>query len=234
MTDRRRHRGPHPRDEALFATDQEAVLRRATAEQSHLLGRGYAEVASLKLVGDRFELRERQRLAVRRAACTDDQRARRRAQFVAENQLAGRHLAIDGFNAIVTTEAALSGGVILIGRDGAYRDMSSVHGSYRRVEETDAAIRALAGVIDESGPAAVTWFFDRPVSNSGRLAERVRNLGTWEVRLVDSPDKELVAGSDWVAATSDSWILDRAPAWTDLPATAIASACSAPWVSDLR
>ena len=39
---------------------------------------------------------------------------------------------------LTTIEAALAGGVILAARDGAYRDMASMHGSYRKVAETPA------------------------------------------------------------------------------------------------
>ena len=41
------------------------------ADFSWLLTRGYAEKGALKLVGDRFSLTERQRLAVMRSACSD-------------------------------------------------------------------------------------------------------------------------------------------------------------------
>lgn len=233
VTDKRRHRGRHPRDTELFAAAQSGQLTHATAELSDLLGRGYPEVASLKLVGDHLGLRQRQRLAVRRCACTDAVRDERRRLFVPAERLRGRRLAIDGFNAIVTMEAALSGGLVLIGRDGAHRDLSSVHGSYRTVEETQPAVDALVGVLADAAPSSVTWLLDRPVSNSGRLAQLIRGAGEWTVELVDAPDKALVADRGWVVATSDSWILDRAAGWTDLPAAAISRAASEPWVVDL-
>ena len=46
MTDRRRHRGPHPRDAELFAPAQLETLRTACAELSWLLTRGYSAKAS--------------------------------------------------------------------------------------------------------------------------------------------------------------------------------------------
>jgi uncharacterized protein YyaL (SSP411 family) len=54
MPDRRRHRGPHPKDPELFAPRHWPTLRRAVADLSWLLGRGYSEKAALKLVGDRY------------------------------------------------------------------------------------------------------------------------------------------------------------------------------------
>ena len=64
MPDKRTHRGPHPQDEKLFAPSAIDNLRTAVADFSLLLTKGYAEKSSLKLVGDRFSLTERQRLAV--------------------------------------------------------------------------------------------------------------------------------------------------------------------------
>ena len=69
MPDQRQHRGRHPADSRLFASAEVPVLRRATEELSWLLERGYSQVATLKLVGDHFGLRERQRLAVLRSSC---------------------------------------------------------------------------------------------------------------------------------------------------------------------
>jgi hypothetical protein len=145
----------------------------------------------------------------------------------------GRALAIDGFNVLVTGESALSGGVVLRGRDGALRDLGAVHGTYRPVEETDAVIAAIAELLGAAAPARVRWFLDRPVSNSGRLAARLRAADpAWEVELVDAVDPVLARCGD-VAATSDSWILDRAPAWCDLPAAVIAARGPAAWLLDL-
>jgi hypothetical protein len=66
MPDERRHRGPHPADHELFAPPLLPALAQATAELSWLFQRGYGQTAALKLVGDQFGLRERQRLAVLR------------------------------------------------------------------------------------------------------------------------------------------------------------------------
>jgi len=127
----RRHRGAHPKDQRLFDAALLPTLRGAVADLSWLLSRGYAAAASLKLVGDRFELKERQRLAVARAACSDQQKESRELISLPIESVRGQDLLIDGFNIIVTTEAALSGGVLIHCRDGCVRDMSSVHGSYR-------------------------------------------------------------------------------------------------------
>ncbi|HSG88818.1 MAG TPA: DUF434 domain-containing protein, partial [Pseudomonadales bacterium] len=71
MPDHRRHRGPHPDDARLFAPDTVGPLRTAVGDLSWLFSRGYAERSAVKVVGDRYRLRERQRIALRRSACSD-------------------------------------------------------------------------------------------------------------------------------------------------------------------
>ncbi|MHC4389515.1 MAG: DUF434 domain-containing protein, partial [Planctomycetota bacterium] len=124
MPDKRTHRGPHPADAKLFAPEAVSDLRAALVDFSLLLTKGYAEKSSLKLVGDRFPLTERQRLAVMRSACSDQKLISRRQRCVSVEALAGQRLAIDGYNVLITVEAAMSGAVIFKGRDGCFRDLA--------------------------------------------------------------------------------------------------------------
>ncbi len=140
MPDTRKHRGPGPQDYAWFGAGARPNLVAAVSDLSWLLSRGYAEPSALKLVGDRYRLVERQRAAVIRSACSDAARADRRSRQVEPGSLGGQPLRIDAFNLILTLESALGGGVVLGGRDSCYRDLASVHGTYRRVEETRPAL----------------------------------------------------------------------------------------------
>ena len=235
--DRRRHRGAHPEDARLFDESWLAALRVATRELSWLLGRGYQPKSALKLVGDRHNLRERQRLAVARAACSDESRARRLRSCVEAETAEGASLVVDGFNLVITLEAALSGGVLVLGRDGCVRDLSSVHGSYRAVEETERAVLLAGEVLASLGPASVLWLFDSPVSNSGRLAARVRAIARgrgwpWDVEVDFNPDRR-IAGSDRVAVTSDSNVLDGAGRWLNLGRLVVERHIRDSWMIDL-
>ena len=193
MPDKRAHRGPDPRDGEAFGPSAWPALRGAVADLSWLLGRGYAPVSALKLVGDRWSLTERQRQAVRRAACSDDARERRTARLVAPDSIRGKTLVIDGFNVLTTIEAALGGAVVLVCRDTTCRDIAGIHGSYRKVAETLPALERLITVLDELGIRRCRWLFDRPVSNSGRIRgvvlETAAERGAdWSVELVNDPD----------------------------------------------
>ncbi len=232
LPDQRHHRGAHPQDSRDFAPEREPVLRSACEELSYLLTRGYAVSAASKLVGDRHQLTARQRLAVGRAACPDAALTGRRARRMQIHELAEQALALDGFNCLITVEAMLSGAPVFVGRDGALRDLASVHGSYRRVEETERAIELLIGQLVRSRLRGARIFLDRPVGNSGRVRalfeQRSRARGfAADVLLSDHVDRDLIA-LGLPVASSDSWLLDRAR-WLDLPATIADEACLALW-----
>ncbi len=237
MPDTRSHRGADPRDAAGFERTTWPALRAAVLDLSWLLGRGYAPVSALKLVGDRGNLTERQRRAVQRAACSDEARARREATQVSARELAGRSLMIDGFNVLTTIEAALGGAVVLLCRDATYRDIAGVHGTYRKVAETLPAVEILASVLADLTVPRVGWLFDRPVSNSGRIRSVVLQIAAehafdWSVDLVNNPDR-LLAESSEIIATADSGILDAGPRWFNLARHVIDTACPAAWIVDL-
>lgn len=236
MADTRKHRGPHPEDRSLFAEPQVPALRQAVRDLSWLLSRGYSSTSAVKLVGDRYSLNSRQRLAVARSSCSDEALARRTRHRVATDQLSGEAVWLDGYNVLTTIEAALSGGVILRARDGCCRDMASMHGSYRKVEETLPAIQLIGEALSRWKVESVRWLLDRPVSNSGRLktilAEAAEAIGwSWDIELVPDPDKILKECQE-IAATADSQILDAADRWTNLAAEIVACRIPDAWQVD--
>lgn len=213
-------------------------LRTAVAELSWLLTRGYGAKAAVKLVGDRYTLTERQRLAVTRAACSDQSLTLRCESCSPIESLSGQGVIIDGFNLIITLEAALSGGLLLLCRDQSMRDLSSVHGSYRAVDETDAALALIGEELESLRVNSVEWILDQPISNSGRLAKRLREIAaargwSWTVDLFFNPDERVVA-SRKIAITSDSVILDRATRWANFKRHVIEKCLPDSWIVDLR
>jgi hypothetical protein len=217
-----RHRGKHPQDEDLFAVEQRPQLIQAAQEMAWLLERDYSFDAVLKLVGDRYSLRERQRLAVGRAVAPPKVVQNRQAKRIV-NPKKGCY-AIDTFNTLLTVEAKLSESVILRCHDGTYRDMASVHGTYRTVEETTKAIEWVATFLSDVYQAeSIRWLIDKPVSNSGRLKKRIEDVleaaafhfSSVSIDVVPDPDYELKRTSD-IVITSDSVILDNCLQWANL------------------
>lgn len=237
-SDKQQHRGAHPEDQRLFAADWLATLRLATAELSWLLNRGYPITAALKLVGDRHRLNERQRMAIARAACTDERRARRMASRSNWSDVRGADLIVDGFNLLITIEAALSQGVMLLCRDSCIRDLASVHGSYRSVQETDRALQLIGDTLAVLAPRSVQWLLDKPISNSGRLAAKIRELAErqgwpWSVEVIFNPDTAIIA-SEQIAVSSDAIVLDGSRRWFDLKSHLIERHLPSAWLVDLR
>lgn len=237
MPDRRRRRGPHPRDLECFAPEALETLRTAAADLCWLRSRGYPDKASLKLAGDRYNLRLRQRTALQRCAVDDAAAARRRASEVGAEAVRGEPLQIDGYNALLTVEAALGGGVVLAGRDGNFRDMAAMSSHFRRVDQTRPALGLIGAYLDEIGCRRVLWYLDRPISNSGRLKATMLEVAAehgwpWDVELVPDPDKVLAVATG-VVATADGGILDQGPRWFNLARRVVERSVPSAWIVDL-
>lgn len=237
MPDTRRNRGAHPRDRECFAPEELPRLRQAASDLSWLLARGYPAKGSLKLVGDRYGLRQRQRMALQRCAAGGEDCARRRSREVEVGDLAGRSLLIDGYNVLLTVEAALGGAVVLLARDGALRDMASMSRHFRQVRQTRQAVDRIGGFLEASGYDRGVWVLDRPVSNSGRLKGLIEGMASerrwpWEVVLSDRADGEL-AESGEIVATADSGILDRGVAWLSLARRVVEASVPQAWLVEI-
>jgi hypothetical protein len=237
MADTRQHRGPHPEDVRWFAPSAVPLLRQAVEDYSWLLSHNYAPGSALKLVGDHHLLTVRQRTAVMRCSCSAQALALRTSDETLLQDLAGRTILVDGYNVLTTVEAAMAGGVLLIGRDGCMRDMASMHGSWRKVDETGKAIAAIGQTMQRAGITTAHWLFDSPVSNSGRLKSEIQRVAqengwTWQVELVFNPDKPLSIASDPVA-TADSGILDLCAHWVNLARYVVREHVESAWVIDL-
>jgi hypothetical protein len=55
----------------------------------------------------------------------------------------------------------------------------------------------------------------------------------WDVRLADSPDRELATSRDAVIASGDAAVLDRCGAWISLTAAVVPVVAPAAWILDL-
>jgi hypothetical protein len=220
MPDKRTHRGPHPADAKLFAAAVISDLRSAIADFSLLLTKGYAGKSALKLVCDKFSLTERQRIAIMRSACSDQQLVSRRSREVKLAELSSQTIVIDGYNVLITIEAAMSSACVFKGRDGCFRDLASIHGTYRKVTETIPAVQLIGEFLKEHNAGNCLWLLDSPVSNSGRLKTLIgelarKNEWEWDIELLQSPDAKLIK-TDLTAASSDSVVLDDCKRWVNL------------------
>ena len=212
-----KNRGKEASDDDLFGTEKiQFKLNEAVTDLSYFLSRGYGEKATLALVGNRYRLNSRQQRAVRGMSASQSQIEDRQSKEIQSQDLEGKEIAIDGFNALILLESILSNAYVFKGQDGFIRDLSSVHGTYKRVKQTSQAIEIIADFYKKEKIKTILWFFDKPVSNSGRLKKMIEEIALenqydWKVELVYNPDK-IIAESNCIAVTSDAWILDNASA----------------------
>lgn len=232
------HRGAHPQDAIQFSSSELPRLREAVRDLSWLRSRGYGDASALKLVGDRYRLKRRQRNAIARCACSNQEREHRLQALVPPEKLAGCHLEIDAFNVLITVEGAIGGAYLFIGRDAAMRDVNPLQGNYRLVQETDPALRALRQTFHALGVDGVTWHLDAQVSNLGRLKSRLQKLSpssgwAWRITVEQDVDAAL-KNTQQPVATSDSAIMDASAAWIPLESLVISHRSIPAIVRDLR
>lgn len=215
-----RNRGKNSNDDQLFGSDDiQQKLKDALVDMHYLLSRGYAEKSSLQLVGNKHRLNVRQQKAIQGMSASQQQIERRQAHSVSFESLNSETIIIDGFNLLIILESALSGAYLFKGLDKAYRDLSGVHGTYKRVQQTEKALLLVGNLLKNN---TIIWVFDKPVSNSGRLKTILRELAEehdfdWEITLENNPDKVL-AQSEHLVVSSDAWVLDRSKRWLNLGA----------------
>ncbi|MGB0429534.1 MAG: DUF434 domain-containing protein [Bacteroidia bacterium] len=219
MGSENRSRGKVANDDKLFGVEKQAIaIRNAVSDLGFLLERGYAEKSALQLVGNRYKLNVRQQKAVQGMSASDSDVAIRKTNELKSIQ--GKTIAIDGFNLIIILESALSGAYIFKGLDGCYRDLSGVHGTYKKVKHTHEGLIMAGNTLTQLGAKEVIWYLDQPISNSGRLKVLLYEIAeannyNWQVELVYNPDKVL-AESEHVVVSSDAWILNEAKHWFNL------------------
>ncbi|MEG0927916.1 DUF434 domain-containing protein [Chryseobacterium sp.] len=216
-----RNRGKNTGDDNLFGSEKQiSKLKLAVQDMQYLLTKGYAEKASSELVGNRYRLKTRQIQALRGASASDIQIEDRKLKQLSTSDLKGKTIYLDGFNVLILLESLLSEAYIFEGADGCFRDLSGVHGTYKRVNQTIKAIEFIAGFFQKNLVQKLVWVFDQPVSNSGRIKQiildfAVENKLNWEAELQYNPDKFLAESSETIIS-SDAWILDHCKEWFNL------------------
>lgn len=210
-----RKRGKDASDDRLFGDPKmQKKLINGVKDMCYLLSRGFAEKSSLQLVGNRYKLNARQQCALRGMSASEQQISLRSACRIKHENLKNKKVVVDGFNLLILLESALSGAYVFKGLDDHYRDVSGVHGTYKRVQKTEEALMLVGNSLKELGVLSVVWYFDAPVSNSGRIKTKLRELADlhqfpWEIELVNNPDVELI-NSDQIVISSDAWVLNQA------------------------
>jgi hypothetical protein len=195
-------------------------LQEAAEDFRYLLNRGYPRKASLELVGNRYQLISEERQLLHRGVFSDAASTSRRKRKVPAGKIRDKDLAIDGYNVIITIEAGLAGGPLVLGDDGFIRDISGLSGNFKKTQVTEEALELIFDVIKKVSPRETLFLFDAPISRSGELAQEVRNRLRREdlhgdAKAVKVPEKILI-GFPGMIATSDTAIVDESEKVVDL------------------
>ena len=216
-----RNRGKNTGDDILFSSQKQSdKLKLATQDMQYLLNRGYAEKASSDLVGNHYRLKARQIQALRGSSASELQIHNRKLKELAVSDLKNKTIYLDGFNVLILLESLLSEAYVFEGTDGCFRDLSGVHGTYKRVNQTQKSIELVAAFFKKSQAENLIWIFDKPVSNSERIKQMIvdfakENNLNWKVELEFNADKYLVENAE-IMVSSDAWILDNCRNWFNL------------------
>lgn len=216
-----RNRGKNTGDDTLFGSEKQiSKLKLAVQDMQYLLTKGYAEKAASDLVGNRYRLKTRQIQVLRGASASEGQIHDRKQKQLEISNLKDKTIYLDGFNVLILLESLLSQAYIFEGVDGCFRDLSGVHGTYKRVNQTLRAIELVGTFFQKSQAQKLVWVFDQPISNSGRMKQMVldfaiENQLNWEAELEYSPDKFL-AEIPATIISSDAWILDHCKEWFNI------------------
>lgn len=213
------NRGFDPEDSRWFSKEEIVRLKKAHEEIFWLLNKGYNINSIMNFVGGHYQFSIRQRQALKRSTGCAEATQKRLSKMISCENIKDDNIYIDGFNLIITIEVALSNGVLVIGNDAAVRDIAGIQGSYRLIDKTDKALEIIGKALDNFKAKNVKFFLDSPVSNSGRLKERILlHSISWHC----STSVELVPNVDPILCdmgriiTSDSIILDECKSWFNL------------------
>ena len=209
------------------------MLETAQEEVQWLLDRGYRLDVAIPFVGNHYLFSARQRLALQRASATSLQYEARRSRMLSPVAAKEGCLYIDGFNLIITLEVALSGSLVLLGNDGAMRDLAGLRGTYHPIPQTDTALELIGNCLRKLSIPEARFYLDAPVSNSGRLKSRILEYSReWKIPV----EVELVPNADVILSkldrvvTSDSVIIDCCGSWFNFSRVIIEEYIKDAWV----
>ncbi len=218
-------RGSSQKDEIEFHDKSRQKLYQAAQDLYYLLNQGYHIKGASTFVGNHYLLSARQRLALVRATSSKDDILNRKKKEIVDIS-EGSTVNIDGLNTIITLEVALSDSLLLKCMDGTFRDLAGLRGTYRLIDKTQTAILLLGEVLEEFKVGKVTFYLDAPVSNSGKLKERLLELlkgYSFDLQVENITSVDSVLETLDHVVTSDAIILDRCKSWINLNSRIIES-----------
>jgi hypothetical protein len=178
------------------------------------------------LVGNRYGLPHAARQLLHRGVFAPEVAAARRGKLQRLADFPGQPLGVDGHNVLITLECARRGLPLVAADDGFIRDVGQVSRAFRLSPKTEEVLVLLADFLARCQAGPISVFFDAPLSLSGEVARRTREIWTArglgvEAAAVPVPEQLLLSFPGPIA-TSDTALIDGHEAVVDLAGEIVA------------
>jgi len=202
-------------------------LKEAAYDIRFLLNRGYRKKGALQFVANKYVLDKHERNYLARSVFSNSKSKERMEKIIDISKIRNQFLLVDGYNVLITVESICNGNedFIILGDDMILRDLNAVFGKYKLSDVTEKALNNILKLISLYDPMYVNFFFDSPVSFSGKLGNLTKNIMDkynihGDVTLSKNVDTEIMQLSNakrGIVATSDSVIIDKVDMVVDIP-----------------
>lgn len=199
-------------------------IKDAIKDFRFLLNRGYRRSVAIDFVSNHYRLSKQERHLLTRAIFSDAEIKARRKKLTQIGKIKGKHLAVDGYNVIITLESMLQNRLLILCDDGFVRDISAVFGKHKITETTLKALNKLFKLLSKYPPAEIQFFLDQPVSHSGELAGLIRgyikkNNLVGEAITTKAADRAIIEAvkKGGIVASSDRSLIEKARFVVNIP-----------------
>ncbi|MGF7118149.1 DUF434 domain-containing protein [Methanobacterium oryzae] len=202
-------------------------LKEAAYDLRFLLNRGYRKKNALTFVANKYVLFKHERNYLARSIFRDAISESRRKKIINLSEIKNKLVILDGYNVLITVESICRKDYdsLVISDDCVLRDLNAVFGKYTFNDCTEKALTNIMLLLEKYNPSFVIFFFDSPVSFSGKLANLANELMSHYKILghanisknVDYEIVELSKAREGIIASSDSVIIDKVDKIVDIP-----------------
>lgn len=202
-------------------------LQEAAYDLRFLLDRGYRKKGALQFVANKYVLNKQERNYLARSVFSSLKSKGRRKKIVDISKIRNQFILVDGYNVLITVESMYNEDYdsIVLCDDMILRDLNAVFGKYKFSKITENALDGILALISSYDPLYVNFFFDSPVSFSGKLGNITKKLMEeyqlqGSASLSKNVDAEIIKLSKMkkgIVATSDSIIIDKVDRVVDIP-----------------
>lgn len=206
----------------LPADELREKLLEPAIDVRYLLSRGYVRKSSITFVSNHYRISEHERHVLARLVFSEETAEKRTGKKLSCSLLKDSDVFVDGYNVIITIESVLKNEPVWYADDGFLRDTSGIFRNHRVTETTRMAVDEMLKTLSELKLRSATILLDSQMSNSGKLAQFIRERAESNNLKVDArtskhTDFDLKReGADSVIATADGIIIDAVDRVVDI------------------